>query len=119
CGRSVRFVFVPWVRALKMVEHGDADAAFNSSFSPIRAKYGAYPMKDGVPDESRASLRYEYIAYAAADTTDAALLKNGEISDRRVVAERAASIISELNKRGARVTMEADYLTMLRQVAFH
>ncbi|WP_432454484.1 substrate-binding periplasmic protein [Agarivorans sp. QJM3NY_29] len=60
CGVEIKFLLVPWKRALLLVEYGGADAAYSSSYKSERAVYGAYPMKDGLPDPERAVRGYFY-----------------------------------------------------------
>lgn len=43
----------PWQRGLYLIETGQADAIFASSFVDDRLRYGVYPMKDGHPDTRR------------------------------------------------------------------
>ena len=52
---NVQFQFkrMPWKRCLYMVENGLADAAFHASYKLDRAKYGAYPFRDGKLDSTR------------------------------------------------------------------
>lgn len=52
-GVDFQFQRVPWARGLFMVETGQADAIFAASFNEDRARYGAYPMRDGHPDGER------------------------------------------------------------------
>jgi len=117
CGAKASFDFLPWVRALASLKKGEIEAVFNSSYSIERTEYGAYPLKNGVPDKDRASNQYAYYVYTASDTKDSALLENTEVNDRKVVAERGASIIPELKKRNAKVTTTVKHLSMLRMVA--
>jgi|GEM_PF-2549079 len=117
CGAEIDFAFMPWARALKIVEQGNVAAAFNSRHKADRARYGIYPMKDGRPDEERASKRYACHVYIARDSVDAGLVIETEIAGRRVVVERQASILPELEERGARVIEVANYLSMLSAVA--
>ncbi|WP_028865970.1 substrate-binding periplasmic protein [Psychromonas aquimarina] len=63
CHADIKFTLVPWKRALHLVEHGGADAAFSSSYKTERAVYGAYPMKDGKPDTYRAIRGYSYLLF--------------------------------------------------------
>ncbi len=63
CDVDIKFILVPWKRALHLVEHGGADAAFSSSYNTERAVYGAYPMKDGKPDTYRAIRGYFYLLF--------------------------------------------------------
>ncbi len=96
---------------------GKVAAAFNSSYKPARPEYGVYPLKDGKLDESRASKHYVYSAYVAKHSKDSALLISAEVKGRRVVVERKAPIISELEKRGAKIQEVANYVSMLRMAA--
>jgi polar amino acid transport system substrate-binding protein len=43
----------PWQRGLYLIESGQADAIFASSFVEERQRYGVYPFKDGRPDTRR------------------------------------------------------------------
>ena len=117
CGAKLVFAFMPWPRALQMVERGEVQAAFNSSYKPDRAEYGAYPLKDGKPDEDRASKRYAYVAYVAKDADKEKLADADKLRGHTVAAERDASIIPELKERGASVYEVTSDLTMLRMAA--
>jgi polar amino acid transport system substrate-binding protein len=59
-GIAMDFQRVPWQRGLYMIETGQADAIFASSFSPERMAYGVYPMADGVVDSTRMIHRMSY-----------------------------------------------------------
>lgn len=117
CGAELDFVFMPWTRALQMVERGEAQAAFNSSYRAERAEYGVYPLKDGKPDEDRASKKLVYAAYARMDSGNKILAQGGKLEGLALAAERQASIIPELKKRGASVYEVPNEATMLRMVA--
>ena len=117
CGAKVAFAFMPWARALDMVKKGNVAGAFNSSYKLSRVGYGVYPMHDGKPDLNRAAKHYSYNVYVSGDSTDSALLSKAELSGRTIVAERQASIIPLLKKRGAKVIEVASYISMLRVVA--
>jgi ABC-type sugar transport system substrate-binding protein len=117
CGGKVSFDFLPWVRALALLEKGEIQAVFNSSYTTDRTNYGAYPLKDGVPDESRASKRYAYYVYANSSISDESLRKNNNINGRKVIAERGAAVIEELEKRNATIVTSTKYINMLRMLA--
>ena len=117
CGAKLDFVFMPWPRALQKVERGEVQAAFNSSYKADRAKYGAYPLNGGAPDESRASKKLIYVAYVMRGSSNQALAVEDKLQGLTIAAERQASIIPELKKRGASVYEVANDLTMLRMVA--
>ena len=114
---EINFIFAPWSRALQLVKYGDVAAAFISSYKVERTEYGVYPLKDGDPDESRAFKRYAYNAYVRKGSKNETLLKEGKIQGLRVAAERGASIIPVLKKRGAKIHDVAKFLSMLRLVA--
>jgi polar amino acid transport system substrate-binding protein len=67
-GLRVRFRRVPWNRCLRELQAGLVDATFNASFKPERLNYGAYPMKDGLPDELRRIATLSYSLYAMKDS---------------------------------------------------
>ncbi|MBT3360700.1 MAG: transporter substrate-binding domain-containing protein [Rhodospirillales bacterium] len=62
-GIEFEFKRVPWRRALFMVEAGQADAVFHSSFKTERTTFGAYPVKNGMPDETRKIADFSYHIY--------------------------------------------------------
>ncbi len=117
CGAKLDFVFMPWPRALQMVERGEVQAAFNSSYKAERAKYGVYPLKDGKPDEDRASKKLIYTVYAQRGSKNETLAEGDKLNGLTLAAERQASIIPELKRRGASVYEVANDMTMLRMVA--
>lgn len=49
----VEFSRAPWQRGLYLIQTGEADAIFASSFVEERQRYGVYPFKDGKPDTRR------------------------------------------------------------------
>lgn len=59
-GITFEFQRVPWQRGLYMIEHGQADAIFAASVTEDRFRYGAYPMKAGIVDESRSIYQMSY-----------------------------------------------------------
>lgn len=119
CNMELRFQFVPWVRGLLLLEQGKIDATFNSNHMEIREKYGVYPRIDGILDEKRASIKYGYYAYTLRNSDDKKLVERADLTNRNVVVERAASIIPELKKRGAKIQENVNYLSMLKMVAYH
>jgi polar amino acid transport system substrate-binding protein len=117
CGAELEFAFMPWARVLESVERGEVAAGFNSSYKTKRTVYAVYPMKNDKPDEGRASKFYAYYAYLPKSSADRELRENAEVKNRRILVERKGSIISELEKRGAKIFEAASYLTMLRMAA--
>ncbi|MET0106618.1 MAG: transporter substrate-binding domain-containing protein [Sedimenticola sp.] len=117
CGAEIDFAFMPWPRALQMVKDGKVDAAFNSSFVPERAVYGQYPMKDGKPDENRASKLYAYHAYVHRDSTDKQFRDEPDVNNRILAVEPQSSINKKLIKRGGQLHEVDTYLQALRMAA--
>jgi polar amino acid transport system substrate-binding protein len=52
-GVAISLTRAPWVRGLDMLQAGDVDGIFMSSYTEDRLRYGVYPMKDGQPDMAR------------------------------------------------------------------
>lgn len=117
CNAKLRFDFIPWARGLLLLEQGEIDAIFNSTYMEQRAEYGVYPTVNGKLDERRASSRYGYYAYVLRESTDQKLLEEAELNKRNILVERAASILPALKRRGARITESVDYMGMLKMVA--
>ena len=117
CGAEVDFAFMPWARALDMVRRGNIAAAFNSSYKLERAKFGVYPLLSGKPDPNRASKKYGYHLYVGNDLAEDARINALDLTGRTIVVERKASIIGNLEYRGAKVIEVASYISMLRVVA--
>ncbi|WP_216856511.1 ABC transporter substrate-binding protein [Acidisphaera sp. S103] len=57
---------VPWERGLYLIQTGQADAIFASSYVQDRLRYGVYPMKNGQPDTSRKLFDQSYRLYVRA-----------------------------------------------------
>ncbi len=102
-----------WKKVLKLVETGEADGAFVSSYRPERAVYGVYPTKDGALDPSRALLNYAYWLYAP---TGSGVAWNGVSFgglDKPIGAELNASVVPALKKAGAAVVEAETYHEIL------
>ena len=56
----------PWERGLYLIQAGEADAIFASSYVTSRLRYGVYPMKDGHPDTARKLFDQSYRLYVRA-----------------------------------------------------
>ncbi|WP_085298873.1 type 2 periplasmic-binding domain-containing protein [Cognaticolwellia mytili] len=119
CNAELQFEFIPWVRALLLLKQAKLDAVFNSSYMEERENYGVYPQVDGILDEQRASMKYSYYAYVLRNSNDEELREQAALSNRNIVVERAASIIPELEKRGAKIKEHVNYSSMLKMVAHH
>ena len=116
CHANIKFLLVPWKRALHLVEHGGADAAFSSSYKTERAIYGAYPMKNGKPDSYRAVRDYSYFLFTDKESD---LKWNGkEItgSRKKIAVERSSAgvdIVKSLGLEPIEINNEDKMILML------
>ena len=62
-GFDVKFMRVPWLRALKLLEANKVDGVFHASFKVERLAFGAYPMFHGEVDEGRKVMQQSYVLY--------------------------------------------------------
>jgi polar amino acid transport system substrate-binding protein len=105
-GVPVNFTRVPWARGLELLQSGEADGIFMSSYTEDRLRYGVYPMKDGKPDTTRKLVDLSYWFYARRDsgvTWDGKTLANTKAP---IVATTGYAVIPILEKMG--FTVEAD-----------
>jgi polar amino acid transport system substrate-binding protein len=58
----------PWQRGLYLIETGEADAIFASSFVEARQRYGVYPFKDGRPDTRRKLFDQSYTLFIRGES---------------------------------------------------
>jgi polar amino acid transport system substrate-binding protein len=58
----------PWKRGLYLIETGQADAIFASSFVEERQRYGVYPFKDGRPDPRRRLFDQSYSLFIRGES---------------------------------------------------
>jgi polar amino acid transport system substrate-binding protein len=116
-GLKFEFYRTDWKRGLYMIEQGDGDAIFPSSYREERAKYALYPMKDNKPDPSRALRTYAYWLYVRKDsdvTWDGQRIENLK---KPVAADQGNAIISDLKDGGYVVDDSSDnYKLMLEML---
>jgi polar amino acid transport system substrate-binding protein len=101
---------VPWARGLELVEAGDADGIFMSSYTEDRLRYGVYPMKDGQPDVTRKLTDLSYWFYVRKDsgvTWDGKTLANLHTP---IGATTGYAVVPLLEKMG--FSVEADPIHM-------
>ncbi|MCK5349226.1 MAG: transporter substrate-binding domain-containing protein [Desulfobacula sp.] len=99
-GMKFEYYRTDWNRGLYMIEQGDCDAIFPSSYREERAKYAVYPMKDNKPDPSRAIRTYAYWLYVreGSDVTwDGQRIKN---LNKPVAAIMGNAIVADLKNAG-------------------
>ena len=106
----------PWQRGLYLVETGQADAIFASSFVEDRLRYGVYPLKDGRPDISRKLFDQAYRLYVRAGSGvgwDARRLTNLHAP---VGATPGYAVVPVLRATGVEVAEEPDHIANLRKL---
>jgi len=113
---DLQLLRAPWERGLFLIETGQADGLFHTSFKPERMAIGVFPMADGVADESRAIFFQNYSFYVrnGSDITwDGAALGN---LARPVGATAGYSIITDLEAMGLNVETERSSLINFRKL---
>jgi len=115
-GIQFQFNRMPWKRCLYMVENGLADGTFHASYSPERAKYGVYPMRDGKLDSTRSICTDTYSLFVkkgSGVTWDGKRL--GNVS-RPIGTELAFAISGDLRKMGYEVEEEGSVISNLEKL---
>lgn len=115
-GIQFQFNRMPWKRCLYMVENGLADGTFHASYSPERAKYGVYPMRDGKLDLTRSICTDTYSLFVkkgSGVTWDGKRL--GNVS-RPIGTELAFAISGDLRKMGHDVEEEGSVINNLEKL---
>ena len=79
---------VPWERGLYLIETGQADAIFASSYVEARTRFAVYPMKDGNADPRRKLFDQSYRLYVRAGSGVAELSTSTRPALRRCHGKR-------------------------------
>jgi polar amino acid transport system substrate-binding protein len=106
----------PWQRGLYLIQTGQADAIFASSYVEERLRYGVYPLKDGRPDTSRKLFDQSYRLYVRAGSSvswDGRTLDN---LSAPVGATTGYAVISVLRAMGVAVEEEPNHVANLRKL---
>jgi polar amino acid transport system substrate-binding protein len=112
-----KYVFNDWDQVLRLVRTGRIEAAFNSSYKVARAVYGSYPMKDGKPDPSKATVEYEYSLYVRRDSNVKWDGSGFENLNGPVALEKGAAILPRLQQLGLETREITSYRSMLSLLA--
>jgi len=119
-GMKFEYYRTDWNRGLYMIEQGDGDAIFPSSYQKKRTRYALYPMKDNKPDPSRAIRNYAYWLYIRAEsdvTWDGQRIGNLK---KPVAAAHGNAIIADLKNGGHAVDDSShEYTPMLEMLLNH
>jgi len=109
----------PWQRGLYLIETGQADAIFASSYVEQRLRYGVYPLKDGHPDTSRKLFDQSYRLYVRAGSGvgwDGRALYNLHAP---VGATTGYAVVSVLRAMDVAVEEEPNHVANLRKLVAH
>ncbi len=112
----IEFSRTPWQRGLYLVETGQADAIFASSFVEERQRYGVYPLKDGRPDTRRKLFDQSYSLYVQGESLvgwDGKALINLHAP---VGATPGYAVIPVLRAMGVAVEEEPSHIANLRKL---
>jgi polar amino acid transport system substrate-binding protein len=107
----------PWQRGLYLIETGQADAIFASSFVDERQRYGVYPFKDGRPDTRRKLFDQSYSLFIRGESEvgwDGEALINLRAP---VGATPGYAVVPVLRAMGVAVEEEPNHLANLRKLA--
>lgn len=117
--RNVRFEFqrMPWKRGLYLLEQGDIDGLFHASFKEDRLAVARYPMAGGRPDPRRAVFTQSYVFYARKGSGVAWDGSRLSGVSTPIGAERAYSIVDDLQRMGYEVDAEKDQRLNLAKLA--
>lgn len=106
----------PWQRGLYLIETGQADAIFASSFVEERQSYGVYPLKAGRPDTRRKLFDQSYRLYIRSGSGvawDGKALTNLQAP---VGATTGYAVAEVLRAMGAAVEEEPSHIGNLRKL---
>jgi polar amino acid transport system substrate-binding protein len=106
----------PWERGLYLLQSGQGDAIFASSYVEERTRYGVYPMTDGHPDASRKLFDQSYRLYVRRDSGivwDGKTLTN---LHGAVGATPGYAVIPVLRAMGVTVEEEPSHIANLRKL---
>ena len=106
----------PWERGLYLIQTGQADAIFASSFVQDRLRYGVYPMQDNHPDTRRKLFDQSYRLYIRTGSGvgwDGKTLTNLHAP---VGATTGYAVVPVLHAMGIEVVEEPSHLANLRKL---
>lgn len=113
---AISLTRTPWKRGLYLIQTGQADAIFLSSYTKDRLSYGVYPMRDGHPDTRREMCEQSYRLYVRAGSGirwDGKTLGNLHAP---VGATPDYAIVPVLRAMGVTVETEPSHLANLRKL---
>ncbi|MCP4350157.1 MAG: amino acid ABC transporter substrate-binding protein [Desulfobacterales bacterium] len=115
-GLKFEYYRTEWKRGLYLIEQGDGDAIFPSSYRKERAKYAVYPMKNNAPDPSRAIRTYAYWLYVRKDSGVTWDGQHIEHLNKPVAARQGSAISADLKEMGYAVDNQARVYTLMLEM---
>jgi polar amino acid transport system substrate-binding protein len=106
----------PWRRGLYLIETGQADAIFASSYLKERLRYGVYPLKGGRPDTRRKLFEQSYRLYVRAGSGVGWHGKTLTNLHAPVGATPGYAVVPVLRALGVEVAEEPDHIANLRKL---
>lgn len=106
----------PWQRGLYLIQSGQADAIFASSFVEERQRYGVYPFKDGRPDTRRKLFDQSYSLFIRRESEIGWDGKTVTNLRAPVGATPGYAVIPVLRAMGVAVEEEPNHLANLRKL---
>jgi polar amino acid transport system substrate-binding protein len=116
-GIAIALSRTPWQRGLYLVETGQADAIFASSYVQERLRYGVYPLHNGSPDTRRKLFDQSYRLYVRSGSGigwDGKTLTNLHAP---VGATTGYAVVPALRAMGVAVEEEPSHIANLRKLA--
>ena len=113
----IEFSRTPWQRGLYLIQTGQADAIFASSFVEERQRYGVYPLKDGRPDTRRKLFEQSYALFIRGESEvgwDGEALTNLHAP---VGATPGYAVVPVLRAMNVPVEEEPSHIANLRKLA--
>lgn len=115
-GLAIALSRTPWQRGLYLVETGQADAIFASSYVQDRLRYGVYPLHDGQPDTRRKLFDQSYrlyVRFGSGVLWDGRTLSNLHAP---VGATTGYAVVGALRAMGVAVEEEPSHIANLRKL---
>jgi polar amino acid transport system substrate-binding protein len=107
----------PWERGLYLLQDGQADAIFASSYVESRTRYGVYPKKDGHLDTSRKLFDQSYRLYVRRGSGVRWDGKTLTGLHAPVGATTGYAVVPVLRALGVDVVEEPSHIANLRELA--
>ncbi|MBI5845413.1 MAG: transporter substrate-binding domain-containing protein [Deltaproteobacteria bacterium] len=115
---SVNFTRLPWNRGKNALRYGKVDGLFNTGYTPEDRSIGVFPMRAGLPDDSR---RMATVPFSIYTLKDSGLTWDGGYFNRknlRVSVPMGFCVVSELRRMGLSVEESPGVSNCFRKLAY-